>query len=139
MPSPGRNAGTVIHPPGLAGQPQRGNNLMTTSSASILLQYEIIADLSGKMLQHAQSCDWDGVIALGKLYHDAVEQLRTLAPLDQSDRDARKSLLTKILDDDARIRDLATPELARLGALLGNMRRHQAVLETYCAPARTER
>jgi len=112
---------------------------MTTTSASILLQYEIIADLSGKMLQHAQSSDWNGVIALGKLYHDAVEQLQALAPLDQSDKEARKSLLTKILDDDARIRDLATPELARLGTLLGNMRRHQAVLETYHASARIER
>ena len=111
---------------------------MTTTSVPILRQYEIIADISGHMLQQARSNNWDTVIELSKNYYEAVEQLRSYAPLDQSDRIARHSLLTKILDDDARIRDLASPELRRLGAMLGNMKRHQAVLETYCAPARTE-
>jgi len=112
---------------------------MTPTSAPVLRQYEIIAEISGHMLQQARSNDWDTVIELSKNYYEAVEQLRRFAPLDQNDRIARQSLLTKILDDDARIRDLASPELRRLGALLGNMKRQQSVLETYCAPARTER
>lgn len=111
---------------------------MTTTSAPVLRQYEIIADISGKMLSQALSNNWNAVIELGQHYYEAVEQLRQFVPLDHDDRIARKSLLTKILDDDARIRNLATPELARLGVLIGNMKRHQAVLETYCAPAKIE-
>lgn len=112
---------------------------MTLTSAPILHQYEVIADISGHMLLQARSNNWDTVIELSKNYYEAVEKLRKFAPLDQNDRIARQALLTKILNDDARIRDLASPELRRLGALLGNMKRHQSVLETYCAPARTDR
>jgi len=44
-------------------------------------------------------------------------------------------LLTQILEDDAQIRHLATPELGRLGALLGNMKRQQTVLQAYYSPS----
>ena len=111
---------------------------MTPTTAPVLQQYEIIAEISGHMLRQARSNDWSTVIELSKNYYEAVEQLRRFAPLDQNDKIARKSLLSKILDDDARIRDLVSPELQRLGMLLGNMKRHQSVLETYCAPARTD-
>lgn len=101
-------------------------------SPSIVHRYQRIADISGQMLKLAQANDWDSVIALSQQYCAAVEMLRPLAPLDSDDKTARKTLLTKILDDDARIRNLAAPELARLGAMLGAMKRHQNVLETYC-------
>jgi len=101
-------------------------------SSSIVLRYQRIADLSGQMLKLAQANDWDSVIALSQQYCDAVEMLRPLTPLDSGDKVARKTLLTKILDDDARIRNLAAPEMARLGAMLGAMKRHQSVLEAYC-------
>lgn len=101
-------------------------------SSSIVPRYQHIADLSGRMLQLAQANDWDSVITLSREYCNAVETLRPLAPLGDGDRAARKTLLTKILDDDARIRNLAAPEMARLGAMLGAMKRHQSVLEAYC-------
>jgi len=109
---------------------------MTLSSA-ILRQYELIADISGQMLGMALDNDWDAVIALSQHYHEAVESLREMKPLDDEDRLARKSLLSKILDDDARIRNLAAPELVRLGALLGSMKKHQSVLQAYCASSAT--
>lgn len=102
---------------------------------SIVLRYQHIAEISGRMLKLAQANDWDSVIALSQQYCDAVELLRPLTPLDNGDKLARKSLLTKILDDDARIRNLAAPEMARLGAMLGAMKRHQNVLEAYCNPS----
>lgn len=98
----------------------------------VLHQYQQIAEISGKMLRLAQANDWDSVVELSRQYYDAVEQLRPLTPLANDDKLARKSLLTKILDDDARIRNLAAPEMARLGAMLGAMKRHQSVLEAYC-------
>jgi len=103
-----------------------------SESSSVVLRYQRIAELSGQMLKLAQANDWDSVIALSRQYCDAVEMLRPLMPLDNGDRAARKTLLTKILDDDARIRNLAAPEMARLGAMLGAMKRHQSVLEAYC-------
>lgn len=99
---------------------------------TIVHRYEKIADISGKMLRLAQANDWDSVLELSRQYCDAVEALRPLSQLKSEDRAVRKSLLTQILDDDARIRNLAAPEMARLGSLVGAMKRHQHVLEAYC-------
>lgn len=98
---------------------------------SILRQYEIIARISGRMLAEARVNNWDTVVALGEEYQDAVESLRAISTLSNEDREARRELLVKILDDDATIRMLARPELDRLGSLLGNMKRQQTVLHTY--------
>jgi len=103
-----------------------------TKPDPISRQYEIIAAISSQMLQLASSNDWDAVVLLSEQYQEAVEELRNLKPLSDENRLARRKLLTRILDDDARIRSLASPELARLSALLGTMKRHQTVLETYC-------
>lgn len=102
-----------------------------TSQPDMLSHYQVIADLSGRMLQEAQANRWDAVIALGAEYQNAVETLRTLDVLSPEDREARKSLLTQILDDDANIRRLASPELERLASLLGNVKRQHRVLRTY--------
>ncbi|NYT61945.1 flagellar protein FliT [Alcaligenaceae bacterium] len=98
---------------------------------SILRQYETIARISGRMLDEARINNWDKVVALGEEYQDAVESLRVNGTLSNEDREARRGLLIKILDDDASIRMLARPELDRLGALLGNMKRQQTILHTY--------
>ncbi len=105
-----------------------------SNSSSILHQYELIAKLSQKMLAHARADHWQEVVTLGQEYHSAIQALRDMAPLGNEDRLARKPLLAQILEDDARIRNLAAPELVRLGALLGNIKRHQSVLQAYCAP-----
>lgn len=97
----------------------------------LLSHYEAIAQLSGRMLQEARANRWDAVVALGVEYHDAVETLRTLDTLSTEEREARKNLLTQILDDDANIRRLATPELERLSGMLGNVKRQHRVLRTY--------
>ena len=107
---------------------------MSTSSP-LLLQYEIIAGLSRRMLDLARSDKWDDVITVGKQYYDAVEALRTFPPLGNADRLARKGLLSQILDDDAKIRALAAPELNRLGHLLGSITRQRSVLQAYCGPS----
>src|SRR5690606_14972539 len=104
---------------------------LMTSQPDMLSHYQAIADLSGRMLQEAQANRWDAVIALGAEYQNAVETLRTLDVLSPEDREARKSLLTQILDDDANIRRLASPELERLAGLLGNVKRQHRVLRTY--------
>jgi len=46
---------------------------------------------------------------------------------------ARQALLSKILSDDAHLRDLTTPELARLGRLLGTFKRKRTLHQAYGA------
>ena len=105
------------------------------TSPSPLRHYEIISGISGRMLAAARADQWDDVVVLGEEYQAAVEALRNLKSLNDDDRAARRELLAKILDDDANIRLLATPELARLGALLGNMKRQHSLLQAYLAPS----
>ncbi len=109
-----------------------------TTSDPILRQYELIADIASHMLELAQANDWEAVVVLSHQYQEAVDNLRALQPLTSADRLARRELLTRILDHDARIRSLASPELERLGTLLGATKRRQSVLETYCGPAFTK-
>jgi flagellar protein FliT len=106
-----------------------------SNSSNVLRLYEAIAEISGQMVLEARARRWDEVVKLGERYQAAVESLRDLEQLQDDDRQARRELLTKILDDDAMIRHLAAPELGRLGALMGNMKRQHAVLQTYCAAA----
>lgn len=95
-----------------------------------LHHYESLAQLSGKMLQLAQAQDWPGVISLSQQYQEAVEALRTL-PHSDVNAEARHQLLTKILHDDACLRDLAMPELARLGNMMGSLKRQQSLHQAY--------
>lgn len=103
------------------------------ASSPTLQHYEIIAGLSRQMLAKAQAQQWDDVVTLGAQYHDAVERLRAMGALSDEDRTARRDLLTQILSDDARIRNLAAPELHRLSHLLGTIKRQQTVLQAYSA------
>lgn len=105
--------------------------------SSILRQYEAIAGITRRMLNEARANNWDQVVMLGGEYQQAVEALRGSNTLTTEDRQARLALLTQILDDDAHIRHLAAPELSRLGALLGDMKRQHTVLQAYCAPSLT--
>ncbi|NYT65030.1 flagellar protein FliT [Alcaligenaceae bacterium] len=97
----------------------------------LIRQYEIIAGITGNMLDQARAEQWDAVMELGNQYHIAVEALRRFTPLSTEDRESRRALLRKILDNDANIRRLAMPEIDRLGLLIGAMKRQQTVLQAY--------
>lgn len=97
----------------------------------IVGHYEAIAAISGRMLAEARANRWDAVFSLGEQYYDAVQALRALDLQSSETREARRELLTKILDDDANIRRLAMPELERLSELIGTAKRQHRVLRTY--------
>ena len=101
------------------------------SRSPVLRQYQLIAALSSQMLAKAEAQQWNDVIQLGAQYSQAVEGLRRFDALGDEDRMARRELLTRILDDDARIRHLAAPELRRLSHLMGDIKRQRTVLQTY--------
>lgn len=57
------------------------------------------------------------------------------ASLDEAARGMKFDLLVRILENDAAVRDLALPQLARLSDLLGRMKRQQSLLATYSGKA----
>ncbi|CAM5790246.1 flagellar protein FliT [Castellaniella caeni] len=109
---------------------------MSAPPDTLLQHYQAIADISSRMRALAQSQRWDELVELGTHYHQAVERLQKMAPLDDEQKAARRDLLARILDDDAHIRQLVAPELDRLSHLLGTIKRQRTVLETYYSTVR---
>lgn len=105
-----------------------------TQYSAILEHYQDIAISTGEMLTAAQAGDWDTALMHGQQYCEQVERLRhaeSTSPLDEAGRSMKYDLLVRILENDAMTRDLALPQLARLGELLGRMKRQQTLLSAY--------
>ena len=82
--------------------------------------YEAIAAISGQMLAAARGGEWSELKTLQGTYRELIEQLKEADSGSELDEDARArklDLVKKILADDAAIRDLSSPSLARLSAL----------------------
>ncbi|MFS8977066.1 flagellar protein FliT [Cupriavidus necator] len=100
--------------------------------------YEAILALSARMLEAAQAADWDAVTELQHGYLAQVDHLRLLdheAPFSDAERMRRYQLLDRILTYDARIRDLAVPQLRKLGDMLTSSRRQIELASAYGTPA----
>ncbi|MFY0476480.1 flagellar protein FliT [Achromobacter marplatensis] len=107
---------------------------LTQSTPSILENYQEILFITGEMLTAAKAGDWDLAMVHGQQYCERVELLRRSeqkVPLDEAERAMKYDLLVRILENDALTRDLALPQLARLGELLGRMKRQQTLLSAY--------
>lgn len=107
---------------------------LTHPTTPILEHYQAIALITSEMLAAAQAGDWDAAMIHGQQYCEHVERLRVTEraiPLDDAERAMKYDLLVRILENDALTRDLALPQLARLGELLGRMKRQKTLLSTY--------
>lgn len=114
--------------------PEISMTSLTQSTPSILENYQEIASITGEMLTAAKAGDWDLAMVHGQQYCERVELLRQSeqkVPLDEAARAMKYDLLVRILENDALTRDLALPQLARLGELLGRMKRQQTLLSAY--------
>ena len=114
--------------------PEISMTSLTHISSPILEHYQEIAVITGEMLTAAQAWDWDTAMVHGQQYCELVERLRhsePSMPLDDAGRAMKYDLLVRILENDALTRDLAIPQLARLGELLGRMKRQQTLLSAY--------
>ncbi|WP_454753423.1 flagellar protein FliT [Cupriavidus necator] len=104
----------------------------------IVTCYEEILALSARMLEAAQATDWNQVTELQRGYLARVDRLRGLdhdAPFSDAERMRRYQLLDRILTYDARIRDLAVPQLKKLGDMLTSSRRQIELSAAYGATA----
>jgi flagellar protein FliT len=74
--------------------------------------YEAIAALSGQMLVAARSGEWGELKSMQVAYRQLVDRLKEVDSGSELDETAKARKL-----DDAAIRDLTSPSLARLSAL----------------------
>ncbi|WP_158937535.1 flagellar protein FliT [Burkholderia sp. S171] len=94
--------------------------------------YEAIAALSACMLAAARSGEWGELKTMQSTYRELVDGLREVdasSELDDTARARKLELVRRILADDAAIRDLAAPSLARLSAALFTVNRPVRVLK----------
>lgn len=83
------------------------------------------------MLCSAQDNHWNEVAVLAKEYATAAEVLRSWPDLPEQSETEQRELLARILDTDAAIRTLISPEMGRLGKVLGDLRRQRSLIEAY--------
>ena len=93
------------------------------TSQEVFSVYEAMVDLSGQMLVAASSNDWDQLIVLEQRCAAHVQTLKQSTPqpaLQGPERDKKIDIIKKLLSDDRKIRDLTTPWMTQLSALISN-------------------
>jgi len=104
----------------------------------ILSLYESVSSLSGDMLAAAQAGEWDQLVELETRCASQVQVLRAgeAAATLNAERRARKvAMIRKILADDREIRDLTSPWMARLGAMLQSTGAERRLANAYGSQA----
>jgi flagellar protein FliT len=99
---------------------------------------ESVARATGRMLDAARAGDWDMLVVAEKACAILVERLRTAgeAPaLDASQANRKEALIRQMLADDAAIRDITQPELARLAKLLSASTQETRLARAYAEGA----
>lgn len=105
-----------------------------THQNAVIDCYEHIAPLVARMLELARAGNWDALVTLEAQFRADIELLKeidTTEALDLSQRAQKQRLLKRILADDAEIRNILSPQLARLGALLGSMQQQRNLHQAY--------
>lgn len=99
-----------------------------------MARYEAISAVTARMLNAARNDDWNHLFKLQREYERLVDEIRPIDAgilLDDADRQRKHELIRQILDHDAEIRDLASPRLARLSALIASKRQTHALHAMY--------
>jgi flagellar protein FliT len=100
----------------------------------LFMRYDSILQVVGQMLSAAREDSWNTVIELEERYSALVDTLRPVdasIPLDEPQRVRKHDLSRRILSDEAAVRELVAPRLARLSALLASSRNTRALHKAY--------
>jgi flagellar protein FliT len=104
------------------------------TEAEVVATYESLAALTGDMLAAAQASDWDRLIELEKGCTALVRGLRQAGGNpsgDEAFRRRKAAIIRKVLADDAEIRNLTQPWLAKLQEMLAGAAREGKVARAY--------
>lgn len=102
------------------------------SNDEYFARYEAIAAVSGRMLIAARKAHWTDLIGLEDEYLRLVDGLKEAevgVRLNAAERSRKYELICRILADDAAIRDLANPRMARLATLISGAAQSARVLQ----------
>ncbi|MGJ7914680.1 flagellar protein FliT [Massilia sp. LXY-6] len=99
----------------------------------ILSTYETLERITGDMLSAARNAQWDSLVELEQSCTAHVTRLREGGDvaLGPEGRQRKMELIKKILDADRHIRDLTTPWLAQLSAMINNTTTRRRLANAY--------
>ncbi|WP_110687220.1 flagellar protein FliT [Salinicola aestuarinus] len=101
---------------------------------SLADRYAELLEVSTRMLGYAEQQEWEALVQCEARYLVELDQVRALDAVTQpSDAEKREklALLERILEQDARTRELLDARREELSQLLGDSRRQQAVSQAY--------
>lgn len=100
---------------------------------SVIDHYQRLSNITGQMRMAAAEGEWDKLVELEQQCNRHVELMKQydLAPLDESIRLQKVSLIHKILADDAAIRDQTLPWMAQLQQMMHSTRSEQRLKQAY--------
>jgi flagellar protein FliT len=95
--------------------------------------YEEISTLSSRMVAAAQANDWDALIDLERGVAGLRDTLMTADDIGSSplDLDRKRTLIQRILQDDAEVRRHTEPWMEQVRTFLGTANRRQQVERAY--------
>lgn len=103
------------------------------TSDDIVDTYETMAVITAQMLRAANDNDWDRLALLEQQCALHVRQLKESEPqpLAGAQRVKKIDAIRRMLDADRQIRDLTTPWMAKLSAMIGNASTERRVARAY--------
>jgi flagellar protein FliT len=96
---------------------------MMMTNQQVVSTYEAMVDITGQMLQAATDSDWDRLVVLEQqcaAHVRVLKEAEPAAPLVGDSRTRKVEAIRKMLAADRQIRDLTTPWMARLSAMMNN-------------------
>lgn len=93
------------------------------SSLEMMSVYEKVSLITGRMLDAARNSDWDELASLEEQCSACIDVLRAKDShglLPESERQRKVGVIRKILDDDRQIREIVTPWMTHLSALINS-------------------
>jgi flagellar protein FliT len=104
------------------------------TSQEVVTVYEAMMGITEQMVQAAESGDWDLLVALEQQCAAYTKQLKDSEQplaLVGANRERKVAAIRQMLDDDRKIRDLTTPWMAQLSALISNSGNQRRVAHAY--------
>ena len=100
---------------------------------AVIENYRHLSQITSLMREAAQLGEWDHLVELEQQCSLHVESMKQMdmASLDEDTRKQKVELISKILADDAAIREQTMPWMAKLQRMIQSTRSEQRLLETY--------
>ena len=107
---------------------------MKMTGPEVVSVYETMVGITDQMLDAATASDWDRLVELEQACAACARRLKEnegAQPLAGQERQRKVNAIRRMLDADRQIRDLTTPWMARLSALISNTTTERRVARAY--------